>query len=158
KKAFIRVASHELRTPLTIIFGLADLARRTRHLEAPMAHWLDRMYAASQRLNGMIDQMLKLLQADRFERPLVRQSVDLAELLRLAVADVATFSEWRRQTLAVEVQANLGVLAVDPDKIRDSVAHLLLNAIKFTPDGGTVSLSARRLSDGGAEIRVSDTG
>jgi signal transduction histidine kinase len=158
KKAFIRVASHELRTPLTIIFGLADLARRTRHLEPPMAHWLDRMYAASQRLNGMIDQMLKLLQADRFERPLVRQPVDLAELLRLAVADVATFGEWRRQTLAIEVAANLGKLAVDPDKIRDSVAHLLLNAIKFTPDGGTIRLSAHRQATGAVEIVISDTG
>jgi signal transduction histidine kinase len=44
------------------------------------------------------------------------------------------------------------------DKIRDGVNHLLLNAIKFTPDGGTVTLTAARTPDGGAEIHIADTG
>jgi signal transduction histidine kinase len=158
KKAFIRVASHELRTPLTIVLGLADLARRAKDVGSPLDEWLQRIYAAGQRLNGLIDQMLKLLQADRFERPLVCREVGLAELLRRAAGDVATFIEWRRQHLAVELPADLGTVCVEPDKIRDSVAHLLLNAIKFTPDGGMVRLTARRLADGAAEIRVSDTG
>jgi signal transduction histidine kinase len=158
KKAFIRVASHELRTPLTIIYGLSDLARRSPDLGQPLRHWLERVFAAAERLNGMVDQMLKLLQADRFERPLVRQEVDLAELLRSAVADVATFIEWRHQRLETELAADLGSWPLEADKIRDSVAHLLLNAVKFTPDGGTVRLAARRLPDGSAEIRVSDTG
>jgi signal transduction histidine kinase len=158
KKAFIRVASHELRTPLTIVFGLSDLARRTENPGQPLSHWLDRIYAASQRLNGMIDQMIKLLQADRFDRPLVRRPTDLAELLRCAAADVASFIEWRHQRLAMELAADLGSIEVEPDKIRDSVAHLLLNAIKFTPDQGTIRLTARRLADGSADIRITDTG
>jgi signal transduction histidine kinase len=158
KKAFIRVASHELRTPLTIILGLSDLARRTQNLAHPLSHWLDRIHAGGQRLNIMVDQMLKLLLAERFERPLAMEAVDLAELLRRAAEDVATFAEWRHLTLDIDLPADLGTITVEPDKIRDSVAHLLLNAIKFTPDGGTVRLAAKRLADGGAEIRVSDTG
>jgi signal transduction histidine kinase len=158
KKAFIRVASHELRTPLTIVLGMADLARRTPGLAQPLSHWIERIYAAGQRLNGQVDQMLKLLGADRFERPVVPQEVDLADLLRSAAADVATFAEWRRQTLQVNVPTDLGKIVVEPDKIRDSVAHLLLNAVKFTPDEGSIRLDAKRLPDSGAEIRVSDTG
>jgi signal transduction histidine kinase len=158
KKAFIRVASHELRTPLTIVYGLADLARRSPDVGEPLRHWLERIYAAGERLSGMVDQMLKLLQADRFERPLVREEVPLTELLHQAVADVVTFVEWRRQKLETDIPPDLGRLAVEADKVRDSVAHLLLNAVKFTPDGGTIRLAARRLSDGSAEIRVSDTG
>jgi signal transduction histidine kinase len=158
KKAFIRVASHELRTPLTIVFGLADLARRTPGVGQPLAHWLERIYVASHRLNGLIDQMLKLLIADRFERPLGYEEAPLDALLRQAATDVSTFVEWRRQTLEVTAPPDLGLVAVDPDKIRDSLAHLLLNAIKFTPDGGTIRLAGRRLANGLVEIVVSDNG
>jgi signal transduction histidine kinase len=158
KKAFIRVASHELRTPQTIILGLADLARRTPGLAAPLHDWLERIYTSGQRLNAMTDQMLKLLLADRFDRPLVREPAALGELLRLAATDVATFIERRRQTLDVDLPADLGTVAVEADKIRDSVTLLLLNAIKFTPDGGAIRLAARRTPAGGAEIVVADTG
>jgi signal transduction histidine kinase len=158
KKAFIKVASHELRTPQTIILGLADLARRTPALASPLRDWLERIYAASQRLNGMTDQMLKLLMADNFDRPLARLEIDLGELLRRVAADVATFVEWRHQTLKVDLPPDLGTVAIDPDKVRDSVTLLLINAIKFTPDGGTIRLQASRLENGWAEIRVADTG
>jgi signal transduction histidine kinase len=158
KKAFIRVASHELRTPLTIIFGLADLARRSPDLGQPLGHWLERIFAASRRLNGLIDQMLKLLMANSFERLLAYEEVPFDALIRQAASDVATFVEWRHQVLEVQAPPELGLIVVDPDKIRDSIAHLLLNAIKFTPDGGTIRLSGRRLANGLTEIVVSDSG
>jgi len=158
KKAFIKVASHELRTPLTIVLGLADLAQRQPELGLPLRHWLERIYAGSCRLNERVDQMIKLLLADHFERPLNRQEVDLASLLRTAAADVATFIEQRHQRLEVDLPADLGTVSVEAEKIRDSVFQLLGNAVKFTPDGGTVRLSAARLADGGARIRVTDNG
>src|SRR5262249_47293978 len=146
KTAFIKVASHELRTPLTIILGLADLARQTPGLAEPLAHWVERIYAAGQRLNGQVDQMLKLLLADRFERPVVPEDVDLGAVLRQAAADVATFAQWRHQRLDVLLPAQLGQIVAEADKVRDSVSHLLLNAVKFTPDGGTIRITARRLA------------
>ena len=158
KKAFIKVASHELRTPLTIVMGLSDLARRTPGVGEPLGHWMERIYAGSLRLNERIDLMIKLLLADRFERPLARRPVDLAGLLRGAAAEVGTFIEQRNQTLTVDAPADLGTLAVEEDKLRDSVFQLLINAVKFTPDGGAIRLSARRLADGGVAIQVADTG
>jgi signal transduction histidine kinase len=158
KKAFIKVASHELRTPLTIVMGLSDLARQSPNLAAPLSLWVDRIYAGSQRMGASIDLMVKMLLADQFDRPLVRTAVDVAQLLRAAAADVGSFIEQRKQKLDVDVPADLGKLSVEADKIRDSVAQLLMNAIKFTPDGGTIALAARRLPEGGVEIRVRDTG
>ena len=158
KKAFIKVASHELRTPLTIILGLSDLGRNTPGVPAPVAGWLERIYAGSIRLNDRVDLMIKLLLADRFERTLTRKPVALAGLLHAVAAEIATFIEQRRQKLIVEAPTDLGTIAVEEDKIRDSVFQLLVNAIKFTPDGGTIRLAARRLAGGGAEIQVSDTG
>jgi signal transduction histidine kinase len=158
KKAFIKVASHELRTPLTIVMGLADLSHKSAEANSSLSHWLERIYAGSLRLNERIDQMIKLLLADRFERPLARKDVPLADLVRSAATDVGTFIEQRKQRLEVDCPADLGTVCVEQDKIRDSVFQLLINAVKFTPDGGVIRLSARRTADGGAEIRVSDTG
>jgi signal transduction histidine kinase len=158
KKAFIKVASHELRTPLTIVMGLADLAQRQPEVGQPLRHWLERIHAGTLRLNDRVDQMLKLLLADHFERPLARADVDLGDILRTAAADVATFIEQRHQKLELDLPADLGTMAIEADKMRDSVFQLLVNAVKFTRDAGTVRLSAARLPGGGAMIRVADTG
>lgn len=158
KEAFIKVASHELRTPLTIIMGLTELAQLTPGADEQHQRWLDDIHKGSMRLSRLIDQMIKLLMAGRFERPLNRVEASLADLMRQAAGDVAAFVARRKQTLEVDAPADLGVVAVEPDKLRDSMAHLLLNAVKFTPDGGRISLSGRSFPDGGVEIRVSDTG
>jgi signal transduction histidine kinase len=158
KKAFIRVASHELRTPLTIVLGLSDLGRQTSGVPNQVAQWLERIYAGSVRLNERVDLMIKLLLADRFERTVARKPVSLAHLIRAAADDVATFIDQRRQKLIVEEPPEPGTILVEEDKIHDSVFQLLVNAIKFTPDEGTIRLSARYLPGGGAEIKVSDTG
>jgi signal transduction histidine kinase len=158
KKAFIKVASHELRTPLTIVLGLADLARKTPGVEGQLHQWLERIYSGSTRLSDRMDLMNKLLLSDRFDRPLDPQPVVLADLVKAAAADVATFVQQRRQTLEVDVSGARGTIQAEEDKLRDSVFQLLINAVKFTPDGGTVRLAARTRPDGGAEISVSDTG
>jgi signal transduction histidine kinase len=158
KKAFIRVASHELRTPLTIVLGLSDLGRQTPGVPPQVAQWLERIYVGSIRLNERVDLMIKLLLADRFERTLTKKAVPLAPLLQVTAAEITSFIEQRKQKLMVDAPADLGTIFVEEDKIRDCVFQLLVNAIKFTPDGGTIRLSARRLASGAAEIQVSDTG
>ena len=158
KKGFIRVASHELRTPLTIVMGLSDLGRQTPGVPTQVSEWLQRIHVASGRLTERVDLMTKLLLADRFERPLTRKPTVLAELLHAAAADVSTFIAQRGQKLETDIAGDLGTMSVEEEKIRDCVFQLLVNAIKFTPDGGTIRVSAKRLAGGGAEIQVSDTG
>jgi signal transduction histidine kinase len=158
KDAFIKVASHELRTPLTILMGLADLALRTQEVRSPLQEWLQSMHKASGRLSHLVNQLVKMLVAGRFERPLERCPTDLTGLLHQAVDDVRPFVEKRRQELQLDLAPNLGIMNLEPEKIRDSVDHLLLNAIKFTPDGGKIHLSARRTDGNGTEIQVRDSG
>ena len=78
-------------------------------------------------------------------------------LLRLAAQDVAPFVRLRNQTMELDIAYYLGKVAIDAEKVRDSVNHLLLNAVKFTPDGGRIDLKATR-SEKGLAISVSDTG
>jgi len=158
KRAFIKVATHELRTPLTITLGLSDLASKSPEASPTLQRWMQQVHQSGLRLNERVDQMVKLLLAERFERPLQPIDVELNDLLRAAAQDVQTFTQLRRQQLRLDIPPGLGTVHVEPDKLRDAVVQLLMNAIKFTPDGGGIRLSAQRLPDGGAAIEVADTG
>jgi signal transduction histidine kinase len=157
KKAFIKVASHELRTPLTILLGLSEHAERMTR-EMPALHaMIGRIRLAGDRLHEDIDQMVKLLLTENFDRPLRRQEIEATPLIRAAVSEVAQFVETRQQTLELTIPDDLGKLHVEPDKIRDSLTQLLINAIKFTPNGGTIRLTAERIP-GRLRVMVADTG
>ena len=158
KTAFIQVTSHELRTPVTLMQGLADLASRVQDVKPPLSSWLAQMKRATGRVVHLVDQIVAMLAAGQFERPLERSRVDLAGLLNEAAEDVRAFVELRRQRLEKDWPPELGEIEIDAGKIRDSLNHLLLNAIKFTPDGGSIALSGRRGDDGRVEIAVRDTG
>jgi signal transduction histidine kinase len=158
KHAFIEVASHELRTPLTILSGLVGLSLRVQSLGDPLKDWLRRIDQAGQRLQALVNQLVNMLAAKQFDRPLERKTVNLPTLLRQAVDDVRPFIELRKQTLDLDISETLGTHELDELKIRDCLNHLLLNAIKFTPDSGQIGLAASCLADGALQIRVTDTG
>ena len=157
KEAFIRVASHELRTPLTILYGLVQMLQ-TPGVGSPLHDWLAPIQTACERLNRLVNQLLKMLSARQFDRSLDRRPTDLAALLNQAVQDVRPFVERRRQEVSLDLAADLGTIDVDADKIRDCLDNLLLNAIKFTPDCGKIALAAKRTVAEGAEIRITDSG
>ena len=159
KTAFIQVASHELRTPVAILTGLSKLGLvASGDLPGPTRDLLGRLDRAGQRLNALVDQIIAMMSAGRYDELLDRQPADAAALLAEAADDVRPFVELRKQTLVSAWPADLGTASLDRAKVRDCVNHLLLNAIKFTPDGGRIELAGSRLADGGLEVRVTDTG
>jgi signal transduction histidine kinase len=168
KRAFIRVASHELRTPLTIVMGLSELARDTLEEnghnnaayddESPLPEWITQIHKSSVRLNERVDSVVKMLMAEQFEKRLVLRDVSLASVLRAAAAEVFSFVQRRGQTLEIEGPETLGTVCVEPEKLHDSIVQLLVNAIKFTPDGGRIRLVAQKGPEGITSISVADTG
>ena len=157
KTAFIQVASHELRTPLAILQGLTDLAGRAPNVPPPLPAWLEQIRKATARLGHLVNQIVTMLSAGEFERPLRLEETGVAALIEEAVEDVRVFIEQRGQTLVREGPGDIGGFRVDRQKIRDSLNHLLLNAVKFTPDGGRITVGAQR-ADSVVEIFVADTG
>lgn len=158
KRAFIRVASHELCTPLAIVMGHAELACLRTDVVPELRECLDLIYEGSERLNERVSQIVKLLMAGQFERPLRPCPVAVAELIQKASDEVQHFIEQRRQQFALELAPDLGHVRGEPDKLHDAVVQLLMNAIKFTPDGGSIRVTASRRGNSGVSIAIADTG
>lgn len=158
KTSFLRVVAHELRTPITLQLGLTQLALRSEGLTPVVRDRLERIERAGHKLYRRAEQLMVLLHREDFAQRLERAPTDLAALVAAVVDDVRPFAERRGQTLAVDAPSDLGEVQVDAQKMQDALELLLLNAVKFTPDGGHVSLTARRRADEGATLEVVDDG
>ena len=161
KGAFLEVASHELNTPVSVILGLIELWRITPGEATPADRpWIDRIAASTHRLARTVERMLKLVRSGEFGRALERQPVAIEPLLRRAVDEVNPYLELRGQSVAVEIDPLLQPVEVDADKIADVLINLLANAVKFTPDGGmiTVAASAEPGAPDWVRVSVSDEG
>ena len=145
KGAFIEVVSHELNTPLTVVLGMIDLWKMSQSATAsPIERqWVERIGAAAMRLARTVERMLKLVRNRDFSQSLNTEVSELEPIARQVVEELAPYLELRRQTVTVLIEPDVGRIEVDPGKIADVLINLLANAIKFTPDGGTIRLEAR---------------
>ncbi|RUL87875.1 hybrid sensor histidine kinase/response regulator [Tautonia sociabilis] len=160
KSNFIEVASHELNTPVTIVLGMAELWKLTHpgRADDPQGDWVDRILAAGRRLASTVERMLKLLHADRLAPTLDARSVELGPLARGVVDDVGPYLDARHQRIELDLAPGLGSAELDRDKIADALSNLVINAIKFTPDGGTIRLSAQPDGEDFVRFEVADEG
>jgi signal transduction histidine kinase len=158
KDEFVATASHELRTPLTSLSGYLEMSLDPA--EGPLSptreNHLRIVQRNADRLTALVDQLLFLARADSHPLELERQPVDLAEILDEAAETARPAAHAKNIDLLVEAEPPRGVLADRPQLVR-VVENLVANAVKFTPDGGTVRLGARR--EGSAAIlEVTDSG
>jgi signal transduction histidine kinase len=157
KDEFVATASHELRTPLTSLRGYLDMSLDPA--DGPLSPTRESHLRIAQRnadrLTVLVEQLLFLARADSHPLELDRQPVDLAEILDEAAETARPAAQAKSITLVVAADAPPGVLA-DRAQILRVVDNLVANALKFTPDGGSVRLVARR--EGDAILEVTDTG
>jgi len=156
KSVFIDIASHELRTPVFVISGFARLLAR-QSKETPRE--LKSILECADRLGGIVVNMARLMESEEWERVLETRPVSAAELAGKAVERVQPFVELRHQYLETSIPDDLPLLEVEPPLIVEALVNLLMNAIKFTPDEGHITVAAKPGKEGGfVDISVSDTG
>lgn len=160
KGKFIEVASHELNTPVTVVLGLAELWKMTMGETATDAQraWVTRIHGAGKRLASTVERMLKLLKTDHVAANVALEEVELEPLLRQSIFDLQPFLAARNQEVIVKVEPDLGSAEVDPAKVADILTNLLVNAIKFTRDGGTIEVEAGGDGADRVRFRVIDRG
>jgi signal transduction histidine kinase len=160
KSTFISVAAHELKTPITLIEGYAsmmeDLLRAGKgiNLESLLAG----MTTGIDRLRSIVDDMLDVSMIDNNLLTLNYQPMQVAQMLdALYLEAEATL---KKRNLHMEVKpfdGNRQWIYVDPARMMQAIRNVIANAIKFTPDGGIITVDGRTLK-GFIEVTVSDTG
>jgi signal transduction histidine kinase len=159
KTAFIEVASHEFNTPITLVLGLTELLRLCNPTRSDQENEILRQITTSgKQLARLVTNMLTLLRAEDFRKTLERRPIDLSELINRVADQVRLFTHARHIQLHTKLADQMGAFEIDADKVSAVLVNLLTNAIKFTPDGGIVELTARLNDAGGAEIIVRDRG
>jgi signal transduction histidine kinase len=164
KSDFISVISHELRTPLAILYGYAQIlteeigkAGYPEHVQI-----VDGMATGVKRLNEVIENMLDMARIDSRALQISAQPVRIEHLVQKLA--------WQLQWALAERQLQLKSLGLeglppvhgDPDALYKAMHHLVTNAVKYTPNGGCITISGRpapeALRGGALEVTVSDTG
>lgn len=165
KSAFIQVAAHELRTPLTVIKGYLGMLSSDSFVRgSPMlSQAIDGVLQGTNRLHQIVNSMLDVARLDnQITSPHV-EPVSLNLILRLIHKDYVTDLAARNLTFDLdEAIKDFPPILADPELLKKALDHVIVNAIKFTPDGGSITISATVVEDARqgklAEIRVKDTG
>lgn len=155
ERAFLERASHELRTPLAALRAEVDLALRRRRPVEELTAALHSVSQETDRLARLAEDLLVLARVDDGRLPLHREPVSLRAMLDSAAALFAARAS--ELGIALTVDAVPATVSADPVRTRQALVNLIDNALRHTPAGGTVRLSATA-TDGEYRIAVADTG
>ena len=165
KSAFIQVAAHELRTPLTVIKGYLGMLKADPMIQNNplLSQAIEGVLQGTNRLHQVVSSMLDVARLDNQAINPHIEPVNLGLILRLIHKDFIDDLAHRSLTLSVdEAIRDIPPLLADPELLKKALDHIIVNAIKFTPDGGSITVSANVVDDGRlgkcAEIRIKDTG
>lgn len=145
KNSFLGMASHELKTPLTVVSGYSELilsgiAGKADESVLAMVRYIS---DASDRLNAIVRDIVDVTLLDRQQMPMRIRLVDFNEIIRTATSELEYFFHVRKQTLQLDLDSDLPQVFCDPDRMFQVVTNLVGNAVKFTPDGGAITLTTR---------------
>ena len=153
---FTADASHELRTPLTALQSVGEVALQEDLDAGAYRDRIGSMLEETARLTRLVDSLLLLTRADRGELLVNRKDQDVTRLVEKAVEDMRIMAEEKSQRLMTNLQRG-ATGSVDEDTLRRALVNVLDNAIKYTPQGGAISVGLKE-SEGQLIIEVTDTG
>ena len=155
RRDLVANVSHELKTPITAI--RAHLENLLDGVEQPDPRTLEVMLAQSERLGRLVEQLLDLSRLESGEVPLHREDMQLGPVVAQVVSEIEVARPGRGVKFDREVPEDLPAIDADRERVHQVLFNLVDNAVRFTPSGGAVTVSAHR-HNGSVEICVSDTG
>ncbi len=159
KSNFISVAAHELKTPMSLIEGYAAMIGDFVPIEMDQVHMLvNGVHNGVRRLREIVEDMIDISMLDNNLLSLNFQPLWLSRVFILIKADFSTILKNRKQTLILkDFPGSEELIFADQERIYQALKYVIGNAIKYTPNHGTITVDGRILS-GFVEIQISDTG
>jgi signal transduction histidine kinase len=165
KSEFISFASHELKNPITTLKGYIDLFRygAAGQINEKQTNYLNIMYSSVEQMTTLVSDLLDISRIEMGQFPLTVQSVTLADVMQEVLNASQKQVADKRQTLAVDLPENLPPVYADRNRLLQILINLVSNAHKYTPDGGTITVSVQPLNNINGlrdmvQISVKDTG
>ena len=159
RKEFVANVSHELRTPLTNIRSYAEtLADSAGQLpKETESNFLQVILSETDRMTGLVQDLLTLSRFDSGHSEMHLASCDVNEMLKETYYAVRLEAERHRHIITIEAAPDLPQIRADRDRILQVIMNVVSNAIKYTPDGGSIQISAGT-RDASVWIEVADNG
>jgi len=157
KDEFLATLSHELRTPLTSILGWASLIRNGEVEGANVDRALETIERNARSQARLIDDLLDVSRIITGKLRLDLRPIDLAKIMDSAIDGLRPTAGAKQIQLPLDSDNKGCLVTGDPNRLRQVIWNLLLNAIKFTPRGGSISVRLKRVGPH-AQLTVSDTG
>ena len=160
KSDFVTAVSHELRTPLTSIYGFAETLLRQDVLfgEDERRTFLGYIASESERLTTIVDQLLNVARLDTGDLQVNLAPTDVRAVASEVVHMARQAPGANGHDFVLELPAEPLDAEADGDKLRQILVNLVDNAVKFSPNGGKVTVAARRAGEDAVEVRVVDEG
>ena len=160
KSRFLAGVSHELRTPLNGIIGFSELLYDAKigPVTVDQRECLSDILSCSRHLLTLINQVLDLTKIESGKMYFYYEEVDLEALSREVMEGVQALAASKRMEVRIECQARIGTVQADAARLRQVLFNYLSNALKFTPEGGSVTVRVAREEPACYRIAVEDNG
>ncbi len=143
KDSFLGLASHELKTPLTVILGYSELLQNDmkEQISDNAFEMVNNISNAAMRLDGIVKDMIDVSMLDQDMFGLKRVKLDLNSLIEATVQELKFFFALRKQEISINLDPALPLYEGDKSRLIQMFTNVIGNAIKFTPDGGKITVS-----------------
>ena len=161
KMRFIHIAAHELRTPLTLVQGYAQMIQVKSRENEDLTKYSSGIREGSSRMVEIIDNMLDVSRIDTNQLEIMPSTMEIQPVIEKVKTVFQSALQERGISLTADGLADLPVVCADKDQLYKVFYHVIGNAIKYTPNGGSVTVSGRMIegyTQGEIEISVRDTG
>ncbi len=166
KSDFISIASHELRTPITVLRGYSQILTTHPAIKSDesVQQMMDGILSGAQRMYEIVNSMIDLAKMDSRLMQLSLEQLPLGYIVRSEMQRFSSAVIERKLTVTLNNLSDLPIIEADNESLRKVFTHLISNAIKYTPDGGTITITGKVLEPGeygleeGVLISVADNG
>ncbi len=165
RRDFVANVSHEIRTPLTVLSGFVETLQSLQLSPDEQHRYLALMAKQAQRMQSLVEDLLTLSRLEGSPSPRYQPTLALSQLMNVCQQEAQALSavldsHGTAQILTFNLSPNLSeaILLGEARELQSAVSNLVINAVRYTPEGGRIDVSARTQPDGSLQLLIQDTG